>query len=211
MALLTSTDEQDMPVQVEAAMALSRLASEHESKANAFMKENVGKILEVILELTSKTAHDDLLDVIKQFIADFDEEIVPVAEPLARKICDSFINMAGNTDESDEDHDNKCLTAVGMLTTLETLLDILEDNEQLVTAVENVVTEVIAWVLQNRKMDYYEEALSILSSVTTHHITDNVWPALPLLQEILENTENGGVEYFIDMMPALHNYWGDFG
>ena len=55
-------------------------------------------------------------------------------------------------------------------------------------------------------MDYYEEALSLLSSITTHHISDNIWPALPLLSEILYAGDDGGVDYFVDMMPALHNF-----
>ena len=170
------------------------------------MKENIGKILKSILELTNKTAQDDLLDVVKEFIADYADEVEPFATELAKSISHQFISMASNSNEADEDYDNKCLTAVGMLTTLETLLDILEDKENLIDAAEEVVTEVIAWILQNRKGDYYEEALSLLSSITTYRVSDPVWPALELLKNILEAGDEGGVEYFVDMMPALHNF-----
>jgi len=182
------------------------LASKHTDKAQQFMKDNIGQILRHILELTNKTAQDDLLDVVKDFISEFAEEVEPFATDLAESIGEQFINMASNADEADEDYDNKCLTSVGMLTTLESLLDILQENETLVVAAEEVVTRVIAWVLENQKMDYYEEALSLLSSITTYHINDNVWPGLALLQRILEAEENGGVDYFVDMMPALHNF-----
>lgn len=201
-------EDQDinMPVQVEAAMALSQLASKHQEKASQFMKNNIGEILKHILELTTKTAQDDLLDVVKEFISEFAEEVEPFATELAESISHQFIQMASSANESDEDYDNKCLTSVGMLTTLESLLDILQENETLIVAAEAVVTNVIAWVLSHQKMDYYEEAFSLLSSITTYHVKDNVWDGLPLLKSILEADDHGGVDYFVDMMPALHNF-----
>lgn len=205
LQLLCKADE-DLPVRVEAAMALSKLASENPEKASDFMKTNIGTVLEKCLKLVNETINDDLTDVVKQFIQEFSEEVEPFAVQLAEGIAESFIHMAGNCTETDEDYDNKALTSVGILTTLETLLEMMEDSADLVTALEEVVVKVIKWVFQHRKMDYYEEAMSLLSSVTTHHVSDNVWDALPVLNEILDAGDDGGVEFFVDMMPAVHNF-----
>ena len=205
LQLLCKADE-DLPVRVEAAMALSKLASENPEKASDFMKTNIGTVLEKCLKLVNETINDDLTDVVKQFIQEFSEEVEPFAVQLAEGIAESFIHMAGNCTETDEDYDNKALTSVGILTTLETLLEMMEDSADLVTALEEVVVKVIKWVFQHRKMDYYEEAMSLLSSVTTHHISDNVWDALPVLNEILDAGDDGGVEFFVDMMPSVHNF-----
>jgi len=205
LEILMKPDE-ELPVSVEAAMALSKLASEHQEKATSFMKQHIGDVLKQCLQLVNRTVNDDLTDVVKQFIQDFQEEVEPFAVDLAEGIKSSFIAMAENNDESNDDYDNKALTAVGILTTLETLLEIMEDSEDLVASLEDVVRDVIVWVFNNKKMDYYEEAMSLLSSITTHKINPNIWPALQGLQEILEAGKDGGVEFFVDMMPAVHNF-----
>ena len=58
-----NNSDQEMPVQVEAALALSSIASEHQEKATSFMKKNIGQILSNILYLSTKTKNDDLQDL----------------------------------------------------------------------------------------------------------------------------------------------------
>ena len=52
------------------------------------------------------------------------------------------------------------------------------------TQLEGIVCQAIAHVLQNRIMDYYEEVLSLLYSVTCTQISEPVWSALQLIFEV---------------------------
>ena len=52
-------------------------------------------------------------------------------------------------------------------------------------------------------MEFYEEALSLTCDLTTTKISDNMWE---VLADIYQVFERDGLDYFTDMMPALHNY-----
>ena len=52
-------------------------------------------------------------------------------------------------------------------------------------------------------MEFYEEALSLTCDLTTTKISDNMWE---VLADIYNVFERDGLDYFTDMMPALHNY-----
>ena len=52
-------------------------------------------------------------------------------------------------------------------------------------------------------MEFYEEALSLTCDLTTTKISDNMWE---VLADIYAVFERDGLDYFTDMMPALHNY-----
>ena len=61
----------------------------------------------------------------------------------------------------------------------------VEEEKQIMTQLEGIVCQAIAHVLQNRIMDYYEEVLSLLYSVTCTQISEPVWHALHLIYEVL--------------------------
>ena len=58
-------------------------------------------------------------------------------------------------------------------------------------------------IFTNSIMEFYEEALSLSCDLTTAKISDNMWGMLGVIYQVFEKD---GVDYFIDMMPALHNY-----
>ena len=63
--------------------------------------------------------------------------------------------------------------------------DVVEEEKQIMTQLEGIVCQAIAHVLQNRIMDYYEEVLSLLYSVTCTQISEPVWNALHLIFEVI--------------------------
>lgn len=58
-------------------------------------------------------------------------------------------------------------------------------------------------IFSNSIMEFYEEALSLTCDLTTTKISDNMWE---VLADIYNVFERDGLDYFTDMMPALHNY-----
>jgi hypothetical protein len=64
------------------------------------------------------------------------------------------------------------------------MLDVVEEEKTIMYQLEGIVCKAIAHVLQNRIMDYYEEVLSLLYSVTCQQVSPAMWQALGLIYEV---------------------------
>ena len=64
------------------------------------------------------------------------------------------------------------------------MLDVVEEEATIMVQLEGIVCKAIAHVLQNRIMDYYEEVLSLLYSVTCSQVSSEMWQALGLIHEV---------------------------
>ena len=102
--------------------------------------------------------------------------------------------MISNEDE--DTADDRAITAVGLLNTLETMLDVVEEEKTIMVQLEGIVCKAIAHVLQNRIMDYYEEVLSLLYSVTCSQVSPALWQALTLIHEVRFVTKTYSTNFF---------------
>lgn len=52
-------------------------------------------------------------------------------------------------------------------------------------------------------LEFYEETFSLVYDLTTKAISPDMWQMLELMYQVFKKD---GFDYFVDMMPALHNY-----
>jgi len=52
-------------------------------------------------------------------------------------------------------------------------------------------------------LDFYEETFSLVYDLTAKAISPEMWQMLELIYQVFKKD---GIDYFIDIMPALHNY-----
>lgn len=52
-------------------------------------------------------------------------------------------------------------------------------------------------------LEFYEEAASLVYDLTCKAISEDMWKVLELMYQVFQKD---GLDYFTDMMPALHNY-----
>lgn len=52
-------------------------------------------------------------------------------------------------------------------------------------------------------IDLYEETFSLVYDLTNKSISQEMWQMLELIYQVFKKN---GTDYFIDIMPALHNY-----
>jgi len=64
------------------------------------------------------------------------------------------------------------------------MLDVVEEEKTIMVQLEGIVCRAIAHVLDNRIMDYYEEVLSLLYSVTCSQVSPAMWQALDLIYKV---------------------------
>lgn len=191
-------NDKELPVRVEAAFALQALISDSE-KAKEYVQPHVKDIIQALLVVIRETENDDLTNVMQKLIHIYEEVVAPIAVEITQHLAATFTQVV----DSDDGADDKAMTAMGILNTIETLLMVVEDHKEIVLQLEAITLQVVAAVLQNHCLDFYEEVLSLIFSMTCTHVSPPLWQIFHMLYNTFEQD---GFDYFIEMMPALHNF-----
>ncbi|XP_078669832.1 importin-7-like isoform X1 [Branchiostoma floridae x Branchiostoma belcheri] len=193
------TQEKEMPVKVEAAIALQMLIT-HQPKAKEFVEPHVRPVIQELLVIIRETENDDLTTVMQKLICTYTEQCAIIAVEMTQHLADTFAQCIDSEDSGNED---KAITAMGLLNTIETILTVMEDHKEIMVHLEAVVLKVVGLVLQQQVLEFYEEILSLIYSLTCSSVSQNMWQVLYLLYE---NFKEVAFDYFTEMMPCIHNY-----
>uniref|UniRef100_A0A8C2XV85 Importin 7 n=1 Tax=Cyclopterus lumpus TaxID=8103 RepID=A0A8C2XV85_CYCLU len=196
-------NDNEMPVKVEAAIALQVLISNQE-KAKEYITPFIRPVMQALLHIVRETENDDLTNVIQKMICEYSEEVTPIAVEMTQHLAMTF-NQVIQTGPDEEGGDDKAVTAMGILNTIDTLLSVVEDHKEITQQLEGICLQVIGTVLQQHVLgkQFYEEILSLAHSLTCQQVSAQMWQLLPLVYEVFQQD---GFDYFTDMMPLLHNY-----
>ncbi|XP_019742203.1 importin-7 [Hippocampus comes] len=194
-------NDNEMPVKVEAAIALQVLIS-NQDKAKEYITPFIRPVMQALLHIVRETENDDLTNVIQKMICEYSEEVTPIAVEMTQHLAMTF-NQVIQTGPDEEGGDDKAVTAMGILNTIDTLLSVVEDHKEITQQLEGICLQVIGTVLQQHVMEFYEEILSLAHSLTCQQVSPQMWQLLPLVYEVFQQD---GFDYFTDMMPLLHNY-----
>merc|ERR1719376_1811021 len=191
--------DKDLPVRVEAAIAIQMLISEQE-KAKAYIQPFVKPVILELLNVIRETENDELTGVMQKLVCTYVEDVTPIAVDMMTHLAQTFAQII----ESDSDgSEEKAISALGILNTMETILSVMEDQKEIVIQLEGIVLSVIGIILQNNIIDFYEEVLSLIYSLTSSQVSHHMWEVFGMIYQMFQKD---GVDYFTDMMPALHNY-----
>uniref|UniRef100_A0A8B9QDQ0 Importin 7 n=1 Tax=Apteryx owenii TaxID=8824 RepID=A0A8B9QDQ0_APTOW len=191
-------DDREMPVKVEAAIALQVLISNQE-KAKEYITPFIRPVMQALLHIIRETENDDLTNVIQKMICEYSEEVTPIAVEMTQHL----VRLFGDLERYEEGSDDKAVTAMGILNTIDTLLSVVEDHKEITQQLEGICLQVIGTVLQQHVLEFYEEIFSLAHSLTCQQVSAQMWQLLPLVFEVFQQD---GFDYFTDMMPLLHNY-----
>ncbi|XP_029421502.1 importin-8 isoform X2 [Nannospalax galili] len=193
-------EDEEMPVKVEAALALQSLIS-NQMQAKEHMKPHVRAIMQELLHIVRETENDDVTNVIQKMICEYSQEVASIAIDTTQHLAEIFGKVL-QSDEYEEVED-KTVMAMGLLHTIDTILTVVEDHQEITQQLENICLRVIDLVLQRHVIEFYEEILSLAYSLTCHTISPQLWQLLGILYEVFQQD---CFDYFTDMMPLLHNY-----
>jgi len=189
--------DEEVPVKVEAAIALQMMLSSQGENTKAFVQPRIKEITMELLKIIRETENDDLTTVMQKIVCSYTEQLIPVAEQMCLNLVETFAQVLEK-----DDNDEKAITAMGLLNTMETILTVMEDHA-VHARLEPVVLQAVHHVFTNSIMEFYEEALSLTYDLTTTKISNGMWEMLKIIYKVFEHD---GQDYFVDMMPALHNY-----
>lgn len=192
-------EDKDLPVKVEAAIALQMMLSGQDEAAQELIQPHVKQVVLTLLDIIRETENDDLTTVLQKIVCTYVDEVMPIAVEMTDHLAKTFQQVV----DSDEGTDDKAVTAMGILNTIETILTVMEDQKEIMSALEAIVLSVVGTILQGNVMEFYEEVMSIIYSLTCTAISSHMWQVFHLIYEMFQKD---GYDFFTEMMPALHNY-----
>lgn len=211
--ILESMADPELPVRVEAALALQPLIR-HDIIRTA-MQQNIPQIMQQLLKLANEVDVDALANVMEDFVEVFAQELTPFAVALCEQLRDTYLRLVrellernqqkGDADEFGEFLDDKSITALGVLQTIGTLILTLESTPDVLLHLETILTPLITITLENKLYDLYNEIFEIIDSCTfaAKSISPTMWHAF----ELIHRTFKAGAELYLeDMLPALENF-----
>ncbi|XP_023238428.1 importin-7-like, partial [Centruroides sculpturatus] len=103
----------------------------------------------------------------------------------------------------DESSDERAITAMGILNTIDTILSVMEEQKDIMSQLEPIVLNVVGLILTQNVIEFYEEAMSLIYSLSSDTISQDMWKVFEMMYQTFQND---GFDYFTDMMPSLHNF-----
>ncbi|KAI1285385.1 Importin-7 [Halotydeus destructor] len=104
---------------------------------------------------------------------------------------------------NDEESEDKALTAMGLLNTIDTILTMMDDQRDVLAQLEPIVVQMIVNIFQAEQIDLYEEALNLVCTISTNSVSPALWKVFEIMYQVFNKD---GFDYFTEMMPALHNF-----
>ena len=190
--------DDQLPVKVEAALVLSSFLASQD-KAEALLQPRMAEVVQELLKIIKQTENDDLTNVMCKIVTTYTDQLTPIAADMCAQLADTFGQVVSGEDGAEE----KAITAMGLLSTIETLITCMEENPQIMSQIEPIVLTVVGSILNKSIMEFYEEALSLVYSLTSSRISEDLWRCFEMLYTTFKAD---GFDYFNEMMPALHNY-----
>ena len=156
--VLESMTDPDLPVRVEAAMALQVLIRHDVIRTE--MQTNIPQIMQQLLKLANEVDVDSLANVMEDFVEVFSTELTPFAVALCEQLRDTYLRIvrelidrqAGREDDEGfgDFLDDKSITALGVLQTIGTLILTLESTPDVLLHLETILMPVVTITLQNK-------------------------------------------------------------
>lgn len=191
--------EQDLPVKVEAAICFQALVSSQD-RIQRVAEQNITSVALEMIKVIKDTENEDLTSVMQKLICLYSERLVPIAVEMTQQLALTFEQLtSGDSDESED----KALTAMGLLNTIDTILTMMDDQRDVQTQLEPIVVRIVVSIFQSEVIDLYEEALNLVCTISMNAISTDLWALFELMYQVFNKD---GMDYFTEMMPALHNF-----
>ncbi|XP_032527964.1 importin-7 [Danaus plexippus] len=191
-------NDTELPVKVEAAIAIQMLLTS-QNKVHKLLEPQVKAVTTELLNVIRETENDNIANVLQKIVPLYTEQLMPMAYEITDHLATTFSKVI----ETDSGTDEKAITAMGLLNTMQAVLTVMEDNPEIMLQLESTVLRVVGHILHHNIIEYYEEAMTLLCNLTAKSISKDLWTVLEMLYQVFEKE---GFDYFTDMMPVLHNY-----
>ncbi|KAG8214391.1 armadillo-type protein [Butyriboletus roseoflavus] len=217
-AVANALDDPELPVRVQAALALTHMVVVYES-VRTVVSTRVGEVIRRLLKLSDETDLDLLNGSMESMVEQFQDELLPVATELTSRLCESYLRLtreglaqASETSmdsvdvetllDTDED---KVYGAMGVAKTISTIVSSVDSNKEILRQVQEVIIPIIRFTLENKLIDLFDNIYELVDSLTFKlaSISPNMWPVFELTYGLFKSD---AVDFLDEMLPSLDNF-----
>jgi len=213
--ILSSFEDDHLPVQLEASLALQNFI-----KIPQF-QEALGAVIlptmQRLLTLSNTIDSDAISGVMQEMVEVFSVQLQPFGVELIANLVEQFMKLAkelndaanvdaDNFDGGYDDLTDKQMAALGLLNTMITVLLSFESSADVVFKLEETFAPAVEYVLRNNIEDFFKEVSELIENST--FLVREISPTCWKLFEVLVPSIQSGIAllYLEDWMPALNNY-----
>lgn len=218
-AVALALDDQELPVRVQAALAITELVVIHDSVRDA-VSPQVGKVVQDLLKLSDETDLDILNHSMEAMVDRFQNELMPVASQLTARLCESYLRLAreGLAQQNEtvpdgidveslvsDGDDDKVYGAMGVAKTIGTVVSCIDSSPEILSQVQEVIIPIIRFTLENKLIDLFDNMYDLVDALTfrLHAISPNMWPVFELTYDLFKSD---AVDFLDEMLPSLDNF-----
>ncbi|TDL17754.1 ARM repeat-containing protein [Rickenella mellea] len=218
-AVANALNDPELPVRVQAALALTELVTSHKSVEDAVRAE-VGKVIQDLLKLSDETDLDVLNSCMETMVERYYNELLPVASQLTARLCESYLrlmreSMAHDSVDADgldlamamddSDEDVKTFAAMGIAKTIGTIISAVDSSPEILGQVEQIVIPIIQFTFENKLLDLFDNMYDLVDSLTfsLRRISPNMWPIFELTYKLFKSD---AIDFIEEMLPSLDNF-----
>ena len=93
LTITSLLEDKEVPVKVEAAIAIQMMLSSQGDAAKKFVQPQIGDITMQLLQIIRDTENDDLTSVMQKIVCTYTEELIPLAEKICNHLVDTFAKV----------------------------------------------------------------------------------------------------------------------
>ncbi|KAI5474959.1 hypothetical protein MNV49_002143 [Pseudohyphozyma bogoriensis] len=213
-AIMGAVTDPDLPVRIQAAIALPELVRYEEVRAR--MVPNIGRIMQELLKLANEVDLDALTNTTRSLVQEFQEEVIPFAVELTQSLMESYSRLVHESleirkkDEAGEEgydgtYDEKTFVSINILKTVDQLIRSLEASPTSLDRIEVIVAPGLEFTVKNGMVELYDEVYEILDSISFFQkkVSPHLWP---LFEATYTAFKNDASEYFNEMFGCIDNF-----
>ncbi|KAI0079480.1 ARM repeat-containing protein [Panus rudis PR-1116 ss-1] len=218
-AVARCLDDPELPVRIQASLALCELIIRHDSVKKAVAPQ-VGKVIQTLLKLSEESDLDILNNCMETMVEQYQTELLPVAAELTARLCETYTRLARESVTAEESApagdidalissgdvgEDKTFAAMGVAKTIGTIVSSVESSPEILAQIQEIIIPIIVLTLENKLLDLYDNAFDLVDSLTfkMKRISPNMWPIFELTYKLFMSE---AVDFLDEMLPSLDNF-----
>lgn len=213
---LVESNNEHLPIQIQAALAIQTFIVNESFKSS--LEPIILPLMEKLMELSNKFDSEVLPAVMQEIVESFPQKLEPFAEQLMEQLCMKLhslllsISDASNADFEDYDElenatSEKSSTALGIVSTMITILLYFENSTEIIGKLEIHYAKAIKTIFELKIEDFYAEAAELIENTLflTRSVSPLMWSLFP--DFVAGLLEDGDITLYLeDSLAALKNY-----
>ena len=204
-AIYQNLEHSDLPVRVNAAIALIKLLEQ--PSAVEFIRPGLPSVIKIYLKLIDDIDYDELIDCLKKIVDVFEEEIGPHAYELCAKLGEAYLRL-NEQKKSDKEggavlelDSETSLSCEGLMSAIRRILQSIGGGKytELYPQLEQCLQQTIYETLNDEDTVSTDEGLTCLAELLYNQngVSETMWNFYQLIVQSIM-TEKGILDQYVD-------------